>query len=106
LEIKYVRDKHLHVAGTLSQAHHVDCSEVIDVNSAEIQLAVVHTIIKDLPITDVRLADLQSVTKFDPELQHLRHFIEHGWPTKDDIMSQKYFTDFWKVRDNLCIEGA
>jgi len=79
LNIKYVSGKHLHVADTLSRAHHTVCSE--DIDSAEIQLAV-QTFIKDLPITDVRLADFQSATKLDPQLQRLRHFIEHGWPTK------------------------
>ena len=49
LNIKYVSGKHLHVADTLSWAHCADCSE--DIDSAEIQL-VVHTVVKDFPITD------------------------------------------------------
>ena len=101
LDITYVRGKHLHVADTLSRAHHPDCSE--DIDSAEIQLAV-HTIVKDLPITDERLRDLQSVTRLDPQLQRLKHFIEHGWPT-NIINVPKILHDFWKIRDNLCTAG-
>ena len=55
LKIKYIKGKYLYAADTLSRAHHVDCSE--DIDSAEIQLAV-HTVLKDLPITDARLTDL------------------------------------------------
>ena len=62
LTIKYVSSKHLYVADTLSRAHCADCSE--DIDSAENQLAV-HTVVKDLPITDARLIDLQSATKLD-----------------------------------------
>jgi len=57
-----------------------------------------------LPITDVRLADLQSATKLDPQLQWLRYFIEHGWPTKI-INVPEILHDFWKVRDKWYIEG-
>ena len=77
LDIKYVRGKYLHAADTLSRAYHADCSE--DIDSAELQLAA-HTVVKDLPITDDRLKDLQSATRLDPQLQRLRHFIEQGWP--------------------------
>ena len=56
LDIKYIKGKYLYAADTLFRAHHVDCSE--DIDSAEIQLAV-HTVLKDLPITDARLTDLQ-----------------------------------------------
>ena len=48
----------------------LDCSE--DIDSTEIQLAV-HTVVKDLPITEARLADLQAATKLDSQLQRLRH---------------------------------
>ena len=100
LDIKYVSGKHLYFADTLSHAHCADCSE--DIDSTEIQLAV-HTVVKDLPITEVRLADLQleAATKLDPQLQHLRHFIEHGWPT-DCANIPEILHDFWKIRDCLC----
>ena len=65
LTIKYISGKHLYIADTLSRAHGTDCSE--DIDSAEIQLAV-HTVVKDLPITDERLIDLQEATKLDSTL--------------------------------------
>ena len=62
---------------------------------------VVHTVVKDLPITEARLADLQAATKLDPQLQRLRHFTEHGWPT-DRANIPEILHDFWKIRDSLC----
>ena len=101
LTIKYISGKHLHIADTLSWAHCADCSE--DIDSAEIQLAV-HTVVKDFPITDERLIDLQEATKIDSTLQHLKHFIEHGWPT-NIVNVPQILHDFWKIRDSLCIAG-
>ena len=101
LNIKYVSGKHLHVADTLSRAHCADCSE--DIDSAEIQFAV-HTVVKDFPITDKRLIDLQEATKIDSTLQRLKHFIEHGWPT-NIVNVPQVLHDFWKIRDSLCIAG-
>ena len=101
LDIKYITGKHLHIADALSRAHCTDCSE--DIDSAEIHLAV-HTVVNDLPITDARLTDLQSATKLDPQLQRLRYFIEHGWPTNiASVLAVLH--DFWKIRDSLCTAG-
>ena len=101
LDIKYIKGKYLYAADTLSRAHQVDCSE--DIDSAEIQLAV-HTVLKDLPITDVRLTDLQEATRLDLQLQRLRYFIEQGWPTNINNVPELLY-DFWKIRDSLCIAG-
>ena len=101
LDIKYIKGKYLYAADTLSRAHHVDCSE--DIDSAEIQLAV-HTVLKDLPITDAKLTDLQEATRLDSQLQRLRHFTEQGWPTNISNVPE-LLCDFWKIRDSLCITG-
>ena len=69
----------------------------------QIQLAV-HTVVKDFPITDERLIDLQEATKIDSTLQRLKNFIEHGWPTNIVNVPQA-FHDFWKIQDSLCIAG-
>ena len=95
LDIKYVRGKNLYVADTLLRAHQVECNE--DIDSTEIQLAV-HTVVKDLPITEARLKDLQSATLSDPQLQHLKHFIEHGFGWPPNIVNvPQILRDFWKL---------
>ena len=73
-------------------------------SSAELELAV-HTVIKDLPITNDWLRDFQSVTRLDSQLQRIRQFIEQGWPTNINNACAKHTSWFLTIRDGLCTAG-
>ena len=102
LAIRYVKNRYLYVADTLSRAHQQDSVE--DIDSEEIQLAV-HTLINNLPITEARLVDIQQATDQDSQLQRLRQFIEQGWPSNINNVPQDLH-GYWKVRENLCIADS
>ena len=96
LTVTYVKGKELHVADTLSRAY-LTTSE--DNNSDELDVAV-HTMIRNLPISDSKLSQLQTATSNDEQLQELNKIIRTGWPT--DISNVPVMLrEYWKVRHKL-----
>ena len=60
----------------------------------------VHCVVKDLPISDIKLSQLQQVTKEDQDMQILSKYIKEGWPqNKPNVPVQ--VRPFWNVRHEL-----
>ena len=45
----------------------------------------VHSIINQLPVSELKLSQLQRETRTDPVLQLLKLFTISGWPSKENI---------------------
>ena len=56
----------------------------------------VHSVVRDLPVSDSRLAQLQSATESDPQLQKLHQYIATGWPP-NIINVPLPLRPFWKL---------
>ena len=60
----------------------------------------IHCVVKDLPISDIKLAQLRQVTKEDQDMQILSKYIKEGWPqNKQNVPVQIRL--FWNVRHDL-----
>ena len=68
LTVTYVQGKDLHVADTLSRAH-LTVSE--DEDTEDLDFAV-HAMIRNLPVSDAKLSQLQIATDKDEQLQELK----------------------------------
>jgi len=96
LTVKYTRGKDMHIADTLSRAHLNDTEEN---DSEEIELAV-HTLTKNLPVSETRRAEFKSATESDHCLQQVKKLTMEGWPTNINNVLESA-REYWKVRDEL-----
>ena len=71
LEVKYTKGKELHVADTLSCAYLTVPPTDNDIDDLEFT---VHALVRDLPVSDAKLSQLQSTTEHDEQLQKLHHY--------------------------------
>ncbi len=90
------RGKEIPLADTLSRKflHNIDSSigDCADI--------MVHTIIENLPISDVRLKELQDTLMKDSQMQALRATILSGWPdTRKECPA--HIQEYWNHRDEL-----
>ena len=60
----------------------------------------IHCAVKDLPISDIKLAQLRQVTKEDQNMQILSKYIKEGWPQNKQIVPVQIRL-FWNVRHHL-----
>ena len=97
LLVSYVKGKDLHVADTLSRAQLSDTTNELD--DEELELAI-HTMLKNLPVSDTKRVQLQCATENDKQMQHLSKLIKNGWPA--DITNVPIaLHEYWKVRHDL-----
>ena len=65
----------------------------------------VHTVMKQLPISDERLEKVRMALKSDQQSQNLINVITKGWPELRQNCP-KSIVDFWNHRDELCFENG
>ena len=60
----------------------------------------IHSVIIDLPISDVKLMELRELNCNDPTMQMLQRYAMEGWPEhkRDVPLSLK---PFWNVRNDI-----
>ena len=97
LEVKYTKGKELYVADTLSRAYLTIPPTDNDIEDLEFA---VHALVRDLPVSDAKLSQLQSATEHDEQLQKLHHYISSGWPTNISNVPIA-LRSFWKLRHEL-----
>ena len=59
-----------------------------------------HSLVRDLPVSDSRLSELQSATASDVQMQQLHEYITTGWPANISSVSLSLRT-FWSLRNDL-----
>ncbi|XP_060558761.1 uncharacterized protein K02A2.6-like [Ruditapes philippinarum] len=63
----------------------------------------VHTVLKSLPISDLKLQQIQTATQNDAQLQTLISVISNGWPD-DRRNCPTTVSEYWNHRDELAFE--
>ena len=97
LHLHYTKGKELYVADTLSRAYlHVPST---DNDEDDLEFAV-HSLVRDLPVSDSRLSELQSATASDIQMQQLHEYITTGWPANISSVPLSLRT-FWNLRNDL-----
>ena len=60
----------------------------------------IHSVIIDLPISDVKLMELRELNRNDPTMQMLHRYAMEGWPQhKRDVPHS--LKSFWNVRNDI-----
>jgi len=99
LAVHYMKGKELYVADTLSRAYLTVPSTDNDIEDLEFA---VHALVRDLPVSDSKLSQLQSATQADEQMQKLYQYITTGWPTNINNVPLS-LRSFWKLRHELHI---
>ena len=96
--VQYAKGKSIPVADTLSRNGARDGNV-----SDEIGLDVyVDAILKQLPVSDVKLEEIRKTTKHDNELQELQKYVQRGWPdTPKDVPAM--IRPYWNYRDEITV---
>ena len=99
LKVRYVPGKFLHIADTLSRAF--DQSNVpTDDGMHQDMEHFIHSVILDLPISDVKLMELRQLNDNDSTMQMLHRYAMEGWPQhKRDVPPS--LKSFWNVRNDI-----
>ncbi|KAK7089397.1 hypothetical protein V1264_024540 [Littorina saxatilis] len=98
IKVIHVPGKQIPVADTLSRkflpAEPDDVTEDLD--------AQIHCIVKNLPVSDERMARIKKATAEDQSLVTVKSYIHNGWP---DTRQQchKHALDVWSFRDELSV---
>uniref|UniRef100_A0A8C5MRX3 Gypsy retrotransposon integrase-like protein 1 n=1 Tax=Leptobrachium leishanense TaxID=445787 RepID=A0A8C5MRX3_9ANUR len=98
LTVKYKPGKEIPMADTLSRVF-PDGHEARDEPDLEEQ---VHTVLVNIPISDVRLEMIRQDTKQDKVLEKLIRVMCNGWPEKRKKLCPE-LQGFWPVRNELSI---
>ena len=97
LEVYYTKGKQLYVADALSRAY-------LNVPSADDEVEglefAVHALVRDLPVSDTKLSEIQSATQDDEQLQKLHQYISTGWPTSINNVPLA-LQNYWKLQNEL-----
>ena len=96
-----MKGKDLFVADTLSCAYLTLPPTDNDVEDLEFA---VHALVRDLPVSDSKLSQLQSTTQHDEEMRKLYHYISTGWPANVNSVPLS-LRSFWKLRYELHCAG-
>ena len=70
----------------------------------------IHTLIKELPVSDEKLSTMRSSTMSDPELMSLKTILKNGWPHHKKNLPEN-IRPYWNYRgeiheaDNLLFLG-
>ena len=103
LQMKYVCGKYMYLADTLSRAY---LPEDDDSALEEEFEYVVHSVVKNLPITTSKLDEFKEATSNDSTLQAVISYCQNGWPRSQrnvPVDARKY----WHIRDTLyCHDGV
>ncbi|XP_070193833.1 uncharacterized protein [Littorina saxatilis] len=98
IKVIHVPGKQIPVADTLSRkflpAEPDDVTEDLD--------AQIHCIVKNLPVSDEKMARIKKATAEDQSLVTVKSYIHNGWP---DTRQQchKHALDVWSFRDELSV---
>lgn len=99
LTIQYTKGKELYVADTLSRAY---LNMPPTDNNVEDLEFVVHALVRNLPVSDSKLSQLQLATQQNEQMQNLHSYITSGWPTNANNIPLS-LCSFWKLQHKLHI---
>lgn len=99
IKVKYVPGKFLQIADTLSRAFNASNIPVDNDMHKEME-NLIHSVVKNLPISDIKLKDLREITRKDHTMQMLSKYAREGWPEQkcNLPLSLKLF---WNVRNDI-----
>ena len=116
LKVAYKPGRHLYIADTLSRAYinsdkeAKSYGEVRQVNEMQQKDPEEINLLKYLPISEERLAEIRQKTKEDPELQKLKQVIMIGWPETNtvpvEVKPYYNFRDELSVVDDILFKGT
>jgi len=95
IKVRYVPGKFLYIADTLSRA----CRKSHIPNDNDMHQDMeyfIHSVVSNLPASDVKLKELREFNSNDPTMQMLHTYFMEGWPHhKRDVPSP--LKSFWNV---------
>ena len=97
LQMKYVSGKYLYLADTLSRAYMPQDNDSASEKEFEY---IVHSVVKNFPITTSKLDEFKEATAFDSTLQTVIRYCQNRWPRTQrnvPVDARKY----WRIRDTL-----
>ena len=97
LHVKYIPGRDLIIADTLSRAPHTPKQNIDLTDDIEVMI---HTIVKNLPISTEQLQELKMFAKTDSELQTVMKMIKEGWPPHKKLVPPT-IRCFWDIRNDL-----
>ena len=104
IKVRYVPGKFHYIADTLSRA----CGESHIPNDYDMHQDMeyfIHSIVSNLPISDVKLKELREFISDDPTMQMLHTYSMEGWPHhKRDVPPP--LKSFWDVRNDIHVIGG
>lgn len=104
LKIIHVPGRNTPVADTLSRKFLP--AEPEDNNSVEDLISVMHTVLKNIPVSDVKMEQLRKATHDDLHLQQLKIYIQNGWPESRQECHPSVI-NLWNHRDEMSmIDGV
>ena len=87
----------MYVADTLSRAYitgEPTCGAAEDIE------VMVHSLVRDLPVSAGKMKEFRQSTANDEVMQQLRGITNRGWPRKLSLLPRG-LQDYWNVRDEL-----
>ena len=104
LEVKYVPGSRLDIADTLSRAY-VNDSSIDTESQIECGKYRIHSVTEHYPVSPQRLEELREATRDDLDLQKLRNFVYHGWPShRSSVPSELH--PYWQFRSEIHEENG
>ncbi|VEN53148.1 unnamed protein product [Callosobruchus maculatus] len=94
--VVYKPGKYLYIADTLSRAFLCEKGQKSD---REFNFAV-HSVIKNIPMSDERKTQFRNETKNDPQLQVIADYCVNGWPNNKHTLCE-FAKHFFKIKDSL-----
>ena len=101
--VKWKPGREMHIADALSRAYltHDDTDEELS-HDMEVM---VHSLMKNLPVSSSKLQELQQNTIQDPSLIELLRLVKHGWPHSRSCVPSCVKT-YWGFRDEIYEAGG
>ena len=98
LRVAYVPGKYMYLADTLSRAHLPDSEDNAD--AADEYEVMVHSLVRDIPVSDRRKEQLKQATAQDQDLQMLKEALLTGWP-RHQRSTPRNLLPYWSVRNYI-----
>ena len=102
IQVEYICGKDNSIADALRR---VDPLSPKPMDSKQMDVIPAHHITSTLPATDNRLDRTRIATTADPALNHLRHYIFHGWPLQRQQLPER-LQHYWITVKNLQLKMA
>ena len=103
LEVKWVPGELMYLADTLSRAYLPEEPNAEAEDDIEVM---VHSVVRDVPLTAMRKEQIRDAAAEDPELRRVRQAVMVGWPRKKHAATS-IVQEFWAVKDRMHIaEGV